>query len=113
MGLSGFISSQLKTLNQPLAANSAAHPDDVFGVKTRLYEDGSLMVRKALNATATRDQVPLDLGTGRMGPTTLERLQNTLKEPQKAKIFYDALANERTKQYPHETPRFDYFRLNQ
>lgn len=40
MGLSGFISSQLKTLNQPLAANSAAHPDDVLGVKTRLHEDG-------------------------------------------------------------------------
>lgn len=76
-------------------------------------EGGSFMVRKALNATATRDQVPLDLGTGRMGPTTLERLQSTLKEPQKAKTFYDALANERTKQYPNETLRFDYLRLNQ
>ena len=72
---------------------------------------GSALVRKALNTVRSEDEPALSEGAGRIGEQTLDRLISVNKDPQRRKEFYDALADERTKQYPEESSRFDYFRV--
>lgn len=76
-------------------------------------EGGSLILRKALNEVGGSTAKPLDLGQGRIGPTTLDRLQEVLKDSEQSRRFYDELARERTQKYPDESERFDYFRLKE
>lgn len=72
---------------------------------------GSALVRKALNVVRSEDEPALSEGEGRIGEQTLDRLISVSKDPQRRKEFYDALADERTKEYPDEYRRFDYFRV--
>ena len=72
---------------------------------------GSVLVRKALNAVRSEDESPLSEAEGRIGPQTLDRLISVRKDPQRRERFYEALADERTKEYPEEWARFDHFKI--
>ena len=78
-------------------------------------EGGSLVVRRALNATTGKSLPPLDTGSGRMGPQTLGRLEEVYKSPTLKRGFYDHLADERLKDKNDgagDRTRYDYYRLN-